>query len=222
VAFSPDGRRIASASRDQTIKVWEAQPVSADILQLREIVKRLRGLFDRPLLRSEVLAELRKDSTLDAATREAALQIAQTTPENSGRLNAAARDVVKMRGQEHDKYSLAFRQAEAAAQAAPAIGEYLNTLGVAYYRLGDFERAVETLERSEKLNATKKEGTQPADLAFLAMAQHQLGHKKEAQATLARLREVMKQPSWAKNEEFSGFLHEAEELIEGKPSDKQK
>jgi hypothetical protein len=53
-------------------------------------------------------------------------------------------------------------------------------------------------------------------LSFLTMAQHQLGHKEQARATLARLREAMKQPRWAQNAEAQGFLREAEALIEGK------
>jgi hypothetical protein len=50
------------------------------------------------------------------------------------------------------------------------------------------------------------------------MAQHQLGRREEAQATLARLRETIKQPWWAKKAVAKGFLQEAEELIEGKPA----
>jgi hypothetical protein len=61
-----------------------------------------------------------------------------------------------------------------------------------------------------------------AGLAFLAMAQHQSGNNDEAKATFARLREIMKQERWANNAEFQGFLREAEHLLEGKPSDKQK
>jgi hypothetical protein len=53
------------------------------------------------------------------------------------------------------------------------------------------------------------------------MAQHQLGKKDEAQATLGRLREVMKQPGWANDAEAQGFLREAEELIEGKGARKE-
>jgi hypothetical protein len=53
------------------------------------------------------------------------------------------------------------------------------------------------------------------------MAQHQLGMKDEARATLGRLREVMKQPSWTLDPEAEGFQDEAEELIGGKPAGKQ-
>jgi len=92
---------------------------------------------------------------------------------------------------------------------------------VAHYRLGAYAKAIETLEQSEKLNATK-DGSHPADLAFLAMAHHQVGHKEQARAILARLRDVMKQKTWAKRAEAQGFLREANALIEGKPADHKK
>jgi hypothetical protein len=85
-----------------------------------------------------------------------------------------------------------------------------------------------TLTKSEKLNAAQA-GLQPADLAFLAMAQHQLVRKDEARATLGRLRGVMKKPQWLQkimpqqdwttNPEAMAFLREAEELIEGEAGD---
>jgi hypothetical protein len=53
----------------------------------------------------------------------------------------------------------------------------------------------------------------PANLGFLAMAQQQFGKDDEAKATLARLREIMKQERWAKDAEAPGFLRVAEELI---------
>jgi hypothetical protein len=74
--------------------------------------------------------------------------------------------------------------------------------------------------KTEKLNAAQ-EGSHPADLAFLAIAQHKLRKKDEAQATLDPLRELMKQPRWAKDAEAQGFLREAEELIEGKVAGKR-
>jgi hypothetical protein len=48
----------------------------------------------------------------------------------------------------------------------------------------------------------------PTHLAFLTMTQHQLGMKDEAKATLARLREVMKQERWAKDADAHDLLRE--------------
>jgi WD40 repeat protein/serine/threonine protein kinase len=239
VAFSADGRRFASGGEDGAVRVWETQLVSADDIKRREIVKVVQDMYDRLLIRSEVLAGLRKDETLDAPIRETALQVAQAIPEDPLRLYDAAWKVVQERDGIHDAYALAFRRAEAAVQIAPDNGLFLNTLGVAHYRLGDFAKAVETLERSEKFKATE-DGSLGVSLSFLAMAQHQFGHKERARATLARLREVKKQlwgeevssspEKWRgamesqrryKYYEAEGFLREAEELIEGKPEDKK-
>jgi tetratricopeptide (TPR) repeat protein len=60
------------------------------------------------------------------------------------------------------------------------------------------------------------EYSSPQDLAFLGMAQHQLGHREQARTTLARLREALKKPQWAQNAEAQGFLREAEALLDGK------
>jgi hypothetical protein len=67
--------------------------------------------------------------------------------------------------------------------------------------------------RSDKLNAQKLRDSIPADLAFLAMAQHQLGHKEEAQTTLVRLRQAANKPRWARAQETQAFLREAESLL---------
>jgi Flp pilus assembly protein TadD len=147
--------------------------------------------------------------------------LAQThSEENPAQLNEDAWKVVKTRNVGKDTYGRALREAQAAVHLAPKDGNILNTLGVAQYRMDRYADALATLTKSDKLNANK-EGSLPSDLAFLAMTQHQLGKKEEAKTTLRELREVMKQPRWASDTEVSGFLREAEELIEGKASGKR-
>jgi Flp pilus assembly protein TadD len=101
-------------------------------------------------------------------------------------LNDAAWKVLKARDSGKDSYARALRQAEAAVRQAPENGFFLNTLGVAQYRAGRYADALATLTKSQKLNATTG-GSIPADLAFLAMAQHHLGKKDEANTALGRL-----------------------------------
>jgi tetratricopeptide (TPR) repeat protein len=214
VCFSPDGTRLASASRDGTVKVWESRPASPDALRKRALLEKVDTLFSQLLLKERVLRELRKDTWLSKADLRFALQVARNHIENLAQFNYAAWDVVRARGLHKELYAQALRKAEAAVEAAPGNGEFLNTLGVARYRVGDYANALQTLKQSEKLNWTMK-GPHPADVAFLAMAQHQLGKKDEAKATLARVREIMKQPGWAKDAEAQGFLREAETLING-------
>jgi tetratricopeptide (TPR) repeat protein len=136
------------------------------------------------------------------------------------KLNQAAWDVVRRAGGKKEGYALALRYAEAAVRGVhgPAFGAYLNTVGVAQYRMGRYAAALGTLSQSSKLNEVTFKSPQPADFAFLAMTQHQLGKKDEAKATLARLRKVMKQERWAKDAEAQGFLREAEETLQQKPA----
>jgi WD40 repeat protein/serine/threonine protein kinase len=220
LSFSPDGRRLASAGLDRTVRVWEAVDVPDAVWHQRWLVSRVDSLFEELLLQAEVLAALRRDPTLDEADRKFAREVALSHSQHDAQsLNLAAWNVVKFRNAGQDVYARALRQVEAAVRLAPEDGHLLNTLGVAQYRGGRYPDALDKLTKSSKLNGTKG-GSLPADLAFLAMAQHQLGMKDEAKAILGRLREVMKQPRWAEDAESVSFMREAEEMIEGKASDK--
>jgi tetratricopeptide (TPR) repeat protein len=110
-------------------------------------------------------------------------------------------------------YRKALRYSQEACQLEPKNGLSLNTLGVAYCRVGSYEKALETLRRSDQINKIENEGSIPEDLAFLAMTQQRLGHAKEAQAEFQRLREQMKDPRRAQDDEAQGFLREAEALL---------
>ena len=62
----------------------------------------------------------------------------------------------------------------------------------------------------------------PEALPFLAMAQHRLGLKGQAQVTLKQLQQTMKKPEWASQAEAQGFVREAAALIEGTTPDPKK
>jgi tetratricopeptide (TPR) repeat protein len=130
--------------------------------------------------------------------------------EDATALNDASWQVVRHPHWDPALYALALRAAQAADSAEPDNGFILNTLGVAQYRAGKFEEALATLTRSDELN-----GGIPADVAFLAMALHQLGRTDETQAALRRLRVLMKDAQHAHDEEAQAFSHEAETLIAG-------
>src|SRR5262249_9351672 len=152
--FSPDGKRLASASWDRTVKVWHAgsgqETLTSQQLLEREARSLVRSLFAQPLLRSDVLAAIRVDVTISEPVREAALKLAETFPEKAGALIDASWAVVRQPGVDAATYQRALRQAEAACRLVPDEGECLLTLGVAYYRVGKYPEALQTLTRSER------------------------------------------------------------------------
>ena len=68
--------------------------------------------------------------------------------------------------------------ARRAAELEPRNAMYLNTLGVALYRAGDWRGAIGMLGRSVPLNAHHAS----YDFFFLAMAHWQLGERDEARS----------------------------------------
>ena len=177
-----------------------------------EAERQVHALFAQPLLRPEVLERLRADPGLTEPVRQQALALAEVVPEHSRRLDQASRTVVRQPGATPEAYCLALRQAAAACRLIPRAGDFLTTLGIAQYRVGQYREAAATLTQADQINAVAPNGPNPANLAFLALALHRLGQPNLAQAALGHLRSTMKRPEWASNEEARDVLREAETI----------
>jgi tetratricopeptide (TPR) repeat protein len=106
--------------------------------------------------------------------------------------------------------------ARRAVELTPTQALFLNTLGVAQYRTGQWAESVATLEKS--LAASKGE-SDAFDLFFLAMACYRLGRVAEARADFARALKWRTghpnpgQPAWSV--ELDAFEAEARALLDG-------
>jgi predicted Zn-dependent protease len=183
------------------------------ILDARERVRRMAAEL---LLAEDVRAAIRDDTMLTEQERELSRTYAEGLKDaGPNELNGAAWKVASTIGRDDREYRRALRWAEAAVQATPGNTLILNTLGVAQYRAGDLDAAMESLTRCDAAHSEAAAGGNPADVAFLAMAAHKLGKDAEAEAYMARLRELMERPAFAQDSELKGFHAEAEsELAE--------
>ena len=122
-------------------------------------------------------------------------------------------------GRPSEQYRFALRGAQAYLAAQPEEFALVNTLGVLQYRLGQHEEALATLTRSDQHHSQKHDGGIAADVAFIAMANHELGRESEADVALSRLRALMQSQDESPDNEAQAFLAEAEALIEPALSD---
>jgi tetratricopeptide (TPR) repeat protein len=184
-------------------------------------VKRLtNALFGRRLLPSEVVQILQDTKSIPEALRKKAIGFAQSDQWDAdpSALNQASWRVVSKADGTLQEYQEALKAAEKAVDRMPD-GAVVNTLGVAQYRVGNFEASLGTLTLADQLNSARTKNSAPADLAFIAMSHHKMGQIDKAQSTLVRLRATIKDQKEVTDEDKS-FLREAEQLIEGSNSNK--
>lgn len=217
VALSPDGKRLALGCRNSKVLIFDATGVSRESLVQREACRVVESLFTQFVTKTAVLEHLGGADILSQPVRDEARARAERYCPDPLRLNQLSWLVVRMPEKPKADYRRALLQAQEACRLMPGVGEFLNTLGVAQYRAGQFESAVTTLKQSDMFQSARFKRSHPSDLAFLAMACHRLGRKEEASSTLQKLRELMKKNSrFGQDDEARAFLKEAEALVEEK------
>ncbi len=198
---------IAGVKTDQTVTdalrqhaldlveaYWKAKVHSEASYQIYELAK-------KNLLLPELIAQLKDTPAVTEPVRREALALAARYVESPVAQNELSRAAVHRPGRSRQAYDDARRRAETACNQDSDEAAYRATLGMAYYRLGDYKAARAALEEAGNLPTHPKEGTRQdatplARLAFLAMARFRLGEKESARAALAELEVMAQRPEF--------------------------
>ena len=108
---------------------------------------------------------------------------------------------------------LALWLAQRAINWQPSSPDIRTTTGAVQYRRGQYREALSTLQMSDRDHQIQHPGGIPRDVAFVAMAQHQLGHHAESELSLKRLQKLMATGSYCGDFEGQALLREAREVI---------
>jgi predicted NACHT family NTPase len=151
VAFSPDGKRIASGSGDKTVKIWDAA-TGQETLTLKAHTGAVTSVaFSRD---GQRIAS-GSDNTIRIWDASAAANRFILDPQE---LNNRSWLVVRKAIAEPAEYRRALLLAQEACRLEPEDANLLNTRGVAEYRTGQFQQALRTLSRSKDLNTRERKG----------------------------------------------------------------
>lgn len=190
VAMSHDGQRLLSGFWDSTLKLWSTAP--------RTEMQRKDAMMARSVWAGNCETAVRLESTLMAdpaldAERKASLRSAfAALPKTAFELNSRSWRVVGRPLMSQPLYANADRMAQMAYKLVvnrPDRADYVNTAGVAKYRIGDFAAAITLLEESDAIYRKQKGQSRVADLAFLAMAYLDSGNTAKADAAMKQLRD---------------------------------
>jgi WD40 repeat protein/tRNA A-37 threonylcarbamoyl transferase component Bud32 len=214
----------ARIREDQTVREAVRQRASELAEKYCEgIVRReadclIRFLVSQPSpthLKSDLLNAIHARAGLAEAVRNEALAQAEHFAENPALLHRISREALRF-SQSDSVNRLALRQADAACRHCPKNREYLVTLGIARYRLNQYDEALRTLQQAKGLFSAAAQQPPPALLAFLAMTQHQLKKDEQAHSMLEQLQKAMRQLPKAGQDEAKEYLAEAKSVLAGK------
>jgi WD40 repeat protein len=223
--FSKDGNKLFSISKSDSHSspgasvrwdVWNATPLPEESLYARPAKKHIDELAKQLGLKEEIQARVEADTEMSAPLRKAALKQLETFAEDPNELNDLAWLVVVKASRPAKDYEFALRQVQRSCELSPNTYR-VHTLGVAYYRIGDYQKALATLRKAIAMRPEKERKEDVWDLPFLAMIHQRLGQPDQARTYLKNLRDLAKQSrDTAAEAQYRALLAEAEELIEGK------
>jgi WD40 repeat protein len=222
IAFSPDGTQLVVTGEAQWLHVWDLRAIRAELAR-RDLDWDLPPYPppadppDAPPVRVAVdLGELAQPKrSVEERARldiERFRQALAKKPEDAPTCNNLAWAYLMAPEPLRDGKA-AVLLAEKAVRKEPKNPTYCNTLGLAYYRTGQYRQAVEVLRPNLQ---SQEPSALTYDLYILAMSCHRLGETERARdyyTWAVRSLDAPKGPSPAEPEDLSALRAEAEAVL---------
>jgi WD40 repeat protein/predicted Ser/Thr protein kinase len=182
VAVSPDGATIAAQAGDR-IRLWRTEPAQVGFAArsaFRAIARIVDPLLDQAFatyrLVDSVQVHIERSPVLGPDLRVAALRRAEMRGGDPDALERDAWALVRDRGLPSASYERAIVLAREACRLNPLESKFSRTLGVGYYRVGEYALAREYLARSDSMAMCFFDGGgDPVSLAYLVLTYQRLG-----------------------------------------------
>jgi tetratricopeptide (TPR) repeat protein len=210
-------------------KVIERNPRDAEAYRWRAVIHELLGQWqeaiddysraiDRAPQSPEYVARRAMNYLQLGQNDKAAADFCKAVCQNPDQANTLARLFATSSNASYRLPNLAVELASQATRQAPGQAMYWNTLGVAYYRSGEWKTAIRALEESQKLEPDKNLGF---NALILAMCHHELGDPLKAKDYYDRAvrwcDERQAKLSAQQQQELKAFRTELEALIKAPP-----
>ncbi len=209
--MSRDGRKLVTGGIDYRARVWStlsAKGAEAFALAARrEAAEHVQTLFNKLLLKSEVLDALRHEPGRPPGQTQASLEIAARCTENANRLKESAWLLLIQPNVGPEAAAHAAHMLEAARGVIEhdpgRESDMLSALGLAYYRANQPARALEALQ-----NLPPDTGD-PIDSCVRVLANARLNRRDQAKTALARFETLAVQSEFAHDSVIQNLLTEA-------------
>ncbi len=226
-AFSPDLSRVATASFDTTARIWDARPISVSRPPLLASAAAIAHAEDAVLAQlasglspEHIRSSTLQNTSLDNLQRTSLLIAIQphfandpTSDRQAAALNAIVWPLVSSPHPNDPRLANLPAQAERLLSISDQNPDLINTAGVAFFRLGQYRRALETLNQSNALYSQSPRGPQPSDWAFIAMSHWHLNELDDARHAADRFRSLADSPAWNTDPEVAAWKTEVNTLI---------
>ena len=147
----------------------------------------------------------------DARVRERLVSLIKET-RSSTHINGGVWKIVHLPGQPAERYQIAVEAADEMLEHHPTMSFDLNTIGLAYYRAGRYERAIELHRQAIAANGGGTHYNIASDWAIIAMSQWKLGRFVDAKSSLAVA--VAAAQGGEKSEDIAALVAEAVAMID--------
>ncbi|MBK7404400.1 MAG: protein kinase [Phycisphaerales bacterium] len=211
--FTGHGEGVLACGPRIGLAIFDPRPDAA-IREQRRLVREAHWWVDRAFEAERVVSHtvdrLRSEPGIPENLRGLCVQLAVARGDQSNWLNSLAWGLVQYPNQAEKSYADGLRMAEAAVGVMPDHTKYLNTLGVAQYRMGLVREAAETFERCAELHREAGFEASPYDTVFLAMCYEVEGRHGDALRMLETTRALAAQLPDAGAADMTAMLREAE------------